>query len=288
MLGAAVGSSLIGAASANKAAKSQAAAAAGQLALQGRMYDETVDRFQPSYQSGQNYLKALDYELLGGDRPTFGGTPQEVNEYTSSTTQPNASYNPVNPYWNSQDGNAQPQNISTTSTRYGVGDQMFDDRASADAYAANNPTGGYEYQGFQETPGYQWSRQQGLDAITAGAQGGAGMFSGATQKAQMKFGTGLANQEYNNYLNRLTLRADSGQSAAGNMSNASANYATGGGNALAASGNAQAAGAIGVGNALTGGINNAMGIWNYQNMMNGGNSGGNNGGGQLFGGSSWG
>ena len=51
------------------------------------------------------------------------------------------------------------------------------------------------------------------------------------------------------------------------MATAGANYATGAGNAMAAAGNAQAAGAIGVGNAINSGINNAFGLWNYQSQQ---------------------
>lgn len=281
MIGAALGSAVIGASSASKATKAQTSAANNQLALEGRIYDETTARFEPAYQAGLDYNNALRYELLGGDIPTFGGDPQKVNEYTSSTTQPNPLYNAINPYANSRSGEANPQNLTTTTTRYGVGGEMFDTRDAAQQYADNNPTGGYEYQGFQATPGYQFAVDQGLGAIDASAASRGGLFSGATLQASQKFGTGLANQEYNTYLNRLTSGAASGQAAAGNMANAGANYAQGAGQAYGNIGNAQAAGAIGVGNALTGGVNNAIGLWNYQNMQGGGGN-------RLFGGNSWG
>ena len=57
--------------------------------------------------------------------------------------------------------------------------------------------------------------------------------------------------------------AQGGQAAAGNRANAGANFGAQAGNARAGMGNAQAAGAIGVGNAITGGINNAMGVMGW-------------------------
>ncbi len=50
---------------------------------------------------------------------------------------------------------------------------------------------------FQQQPGYQFQLQQGLGAVNA-QQAGQGLgLSGATQKALMQYGTGLANQSYN-------------------------------------------------------------------------------------------
>ena len=64
-----------------------------------------------------------------------------------------------------------------------------------------------------------------------------------------------------------------GQSAAGAQANAATNAAAGVSNAYGNIGNAQAAGAIGVGNALSGTINNGLSLWQYQRGV-GGNSGG--------------
>ena len=55
---------------------------------------------------------------------------------------------------------------------------------------------------FQQDPGYQFQLQQGLGAITGSAAGHGAGLSGATQKALMKYGTGLANQSYGDAFNR--------------------------------------------------------------------------------------
>lgn len=136
--------------------------------------------------------------------------------------------------------------------------------------------------GFQQSPGYQFAFDQGQRALEGSAAAGGNLRSGATMKALTNYGQGMANQEYGNYFNRLGTVAQMGQAAAGNQAAAGANFASGGSNSLANMGNAQSAGAIASGNALSGGINNAMSGYMMGQMMNGG------GGGSLFGGNSWG
>ena len=272
-LAGALASGILGAFSSNKAAKAQQAAAAGQTALEGRIYDDTTARFNPYVQAGNNALAAYNFENGLGPRPTFGGDPLQVSQFSETipgTGQGGTYYgnqggmirDPSNP-----DRWIMPGSQDTQRTGYRVGDQVFYDRAAADEYAAANATGGQEYQGYQATPGYNFQLQQGIGAIDSSAASRGNLFSGSTMKAAQTYGQGLAQQDYGNYLNRLQGMAQSGQNAAGNMATAGANYATGAGNALAASGNAQSAGYIGMGNALNTGIGNAIGVMNYQNMM---------------------
>lgn len=255
---------LFGASSAKKAAAAQAAAAREQTALNERVYEETVDRFQPFLQQGTDYSNALRYELLGGERPMFGGTAPDVVEFSESYTTPNSGYNAVSPWWNSRDGAPQTPNITHNRTRYRVGDQIFDTRDAADQYAQANPTGGSEYGGFQASPWQNYLLDQSRRATEGSMAARGTLHSGATLKAIQDRATDLTGSFYDNYLNRLTQGAASGQAAAANQANAGANFLQTGANALANIGNAQAAGAIGSGNAIMGGINNAVGLWNYQ------------------------
>lgn len=269
---AALGSGLLGAFGSNKAAKAQQAAAAAQTALEGRIYDETTERFQPFLGAGQNALAAYNFELGLGPRPEFGGTPQEIVEF--SETIPGAAATHPGRYVSSgrdsvlADGSTPDQ----TRTGYRVGDQVFYDRGAADEYARANPTGATPYGGFQQTPWQNYLMDSGRDAIDASASVRGGLYSGETLKALSDFGQTTSNRFYENYLQRLGGLAAGGQAAAGNIANAGANYASGAGSAIAASGNAQAAGIVGGVNALNSGINNALGIWNYQNMQPGGNA----------------
>ena len=70
------------------------------------------------------------------------------------------------------------------------------------------------------------------------------------------------------YLQAARTRAKQESNARGLLnSTMAATAAAGVSNALAAQGNAAAAGAIGVGNALQGGIQNGLGIWQYQQQQ---------------------
>ena len=66
---------------------------------------------------------------------------------------------------------------------------------------------------FQTSPGYQWDLTQGLRGVDAGAasQSAAGR---ATLKAEDTFSTGLADQEFTNYYNRLYNLSALGETAA--------------------------------------------------------------------------
>lgn len=255
---------LFGSSSAKKAAAAEAAAAREQTALNERIYEETVDRFAPYADAGLDYEAAYRFETLGGPRPVFGGDPLDVTEFTETYETPNGGYNALNPYWNARGGVAQTPNITHSRTRYRVGDQIFDTRDAADQYAQANPTGGYEYGGFEKSPWQNYLLEQSQRATEGSAAARGTLHSGATLRAIQDRATDLTGSFYDNYLNRLAQGAASGQAAAGNQANAGANFLQTGTNALANLGNAQAAGAIGSGNAIMGGINNAVGLWNYQ------------------------
>lgn len=119
------------------------------------------------------------------------------------------------------------------------------------------------YRGFEATPGYDFRKQQGIDAIDASAATRGGLMSGKTLQDLTTFGDGLASQEYGNYMQRLAGMTDMGIGAAGMQATAGNNAAAGVSNALGNIGNAQAAGAIGQGNALAGMFNNLSGAFGY-------------------------
>ncbi|MGR1583367.1 hypothetical protein ACSSNL_18130 [Thalassobius sp. S69A] len=136
-------------------------------------------------------------------------------------------------------------------------------------YAARNATDGVEYGGYTATPGYEFRLSEGLDALEGSAAARGGLFSGNAMQSALQYGQDYASNEYSNYLNRLSGLASSGQNAAGMQGAAAQNYGANAGSALAAAGNASAAGAIGVGNALQGGIQNLVGWNGYQSAQNG-------------------
>lgn len=124
---------------------------------------------------------------------------------------------------------------------------------------------------FQTTPGYEFRLGEGLKAIDRGAASRGLLKSGATIKAEQRYGEGLASSEFENYANRLASLAGIGQSATNVGVAAGQNSANAIGNALMAGGNARASGYLARGQAdanMYGGIANAFnsGASNYMLM----------------------
>ncbi len=134
--------------------------------------------------------------------------------------------------------------------KFAVGDLEFTTRAAADNHLAQlaaereaqATSGGFEYEGFKATPGYEFRVDEGQKAIDRAFAARGGFDSGAALKATARFNQDIASAEYGNYLNRLAAMAGQGQVATQqafqgyqNQGNALANYALQGGNARASS-----------------------------------------------------
>ena len=105
-------------------------------------------------------------------------------------------------------GGAGGQGGGSYSTGFRVGDQTFGSRGEAQGYIDNNsaPTGLTrnmpEFGEFEESPGYQFQLDEGMKALER-QQSARGMRLGASaSKDFMRFGTGLASQDYGNWWNR--------------------------------------------------------------------------------------
>lgn len=279
-LGLALGgvSALMGASSANKAADAQKDASDDQLRLARQQYREQKKFLAPYRQAGQTAQSALNYEMGLGEMPTIGGSTPQIERYQIQGQAPGpAQPQPRDQSFYSRGGGDGAEAMQWGGTnrlapqepQYGfrVGGQEFRSREEAQAYADSQGGGGTPYRGFQETPGYQFMLDEGLDAVNSSFAGRNNLLSGAAMQSLQERGTGLANQEYGTYLNRLTGMANSGQNAASGTASASQNFTNVAGNAYGAAGNAASAGAIGVGNALQGGINTGLGIWQYQSQL---------------------
>lgn len=269
---------VIGGISSNKAAKAQTNAANQQAALARETRDLTREDLAPFLGAGTGALNALQFELGLGPRPTFGGQSVEEVQVANPAYQ-NALSSQASQFQNADGddkdqfrfglGATAPAGVPQYNTSYRVGDQSFDNRADADAFAA---TTGSEYGGYTKTPGYDFRLQEGVNAIDMSAASRGGLHSGATLKASQQYGQDYATSEYGNYLNRLTGMASNGQNAAGAQAASNQFYSQQAGNAIASAGNAQAAGAIGMGNALQGGLTNIAGNIGYQRSQHTGNT----------------
>lgn len=260
-----LGSAVVGAAGARSAGRSQANAANAATSVQREMFEQTREDLQPFAGSGVNALRALEYEMGIGERPTFGAQPLEVQTLTRQAENPN--FIPRQDTGGGQDGVnpfAGQTPRFTNETFYRVGDRDFTNLDEANAFAAQNATGGTPYQGFTATPGYDFRLQQGIDAIDASAASRGGLFSGATMENALRFGQDYATSEYTNYLNRLQGIAGAGQSAAAGQGAAGMQFGQQAGQNALAAGNARSAATIGMTNALSSGVDNYLGY----NMMN--------------------
>jgi len=138
---------------------------------------------------------------------------------------------------------------------------------------------------FEESPGYQFRRQEGINALDASASARGRLQSGAQARAVTRYGSDLASQEYGNAFNRalteygveadrrgqqfnqLASLSNVGQVANQQTAAARGQMAQSVGQSTQATGNALAQGALGAGQARASGYQNMAGAAN-QGMQN--------------------
>lgn len=137
---------------------------------------------------------------------------------------------------------------------------------------------------LEQTPGYQFTKTQGLKAVqNSAAARGLGV-SGAALKGAATFATGLADKTYmdqfnlentnrTNAYNRLKGLVDTGENAAAGTGVAGTNAANTAANAQIGAGNAQAAGLNAAGGAISSVSNNLAGYAAYKGLYGGGPDG---------------
>jgi hypothetical protein len=87
-----------------------------------------------------------------------------------------------------------------------------------DAYGLNGPDGAARATAaFQTGPGYSFLRDQGDQAVMRNRSALGGLQSGGTEMDLMKFGTGLADQTYQQWLGNLNTGIDRQMGAQGNL-----------------------------------------------------------------------
>jgi len=109
---------------------------------------------------------------------------------------------------------------------------------------------------FRATPGYQFNMQEGVRALDSSANASGGLFSGKAGKALTKYGQGLADNTYNDYMNRLGSLSGVGQTATNSVAGLGQSTAQGVGSNLLSAGNARASGILGAGQANSNTLNN--------------------------------
>lgn len=122
---------------------------------------------------------------------------------------------------------------------------------------------------YNNSPAYQFQREQGMQGVLGGDSSSAGALSGSAQKDLIGFNQGLAGTSFANAFNiyntqqgniyqRLFGLSQLGQNAASNTGYQGAQIAGNIGNAQYNVGSALAGGTVGATNAITGGISSAL------------------------------
>jgi hypothetical protein len=114
---------------------------------------------------------------------------------------------------------------------------------------------------LQNLPGYQFQMNQGVQALDRSAASKGLLNSGAQEKALTAYGQGLGSSYLGNYVQGLNGIAQMGQASAGQQAVAGMNTANQVGANQIGAGNAAAAGYVNQGNAISGLMQNGIGLY---------------------------
>lgn len=82
-----------------------------------------------------------------------------------------------------------------------------------------------DFSSFKQSPDYQFAFDQGLQGLDRSAAARGSLYSGGHSADLMKFGQGLASQNYNAYYNRLAGLSGTGQTTASGLGQMGQQYA---------------------------------------------------------------
>jgi hypothetical protein len=116
---------------------------------------------------------------------------------------------------------------------------------------------GYDY---TASPGYEFRFKEGQRAVDSGAASRGRLMSGGTIKDEMRFGQGLAAQDFNDQFNRTMAVAGGGQQATTAGAQLGNQTAHGIADLYTQMGNAKASGYVGQANAIGSGIGQLVGL----------------------------
>ena len=299
VVGSAIVGAGVGIYSAKKSAKAQGDAADQAYDTEWAMYSQTREDMAPWRQAGEWALGApstpaiapgspVDLQALQAERNALAqelkGTPTIQTAATAERTLTPEEYaqkmadpvlwqgiygpggSPGNTINNPQTTYTPPANAKELRNRLAELDAQIAAGGTTAGSPASEGTGlvGMIERGpgeFTESPGYQWTLQQGLNAQQNALSAMGQNRSGKHIKSATQYAEGLASTEYDNFLSRWYQSLTPYQSLAGlgmtgaqTTAQAGANAAGGMANAQIYGGNAQAQGYINQSNALTGAI----------------------------------
>jgi len=122
----------------------------------------------------------------------------------------------------------------------------------------DDPGGAGDFSFFEESPGFQFRKEQGEEAVNRSLVARGKALSGQGVKESIRFASGLAAQEFGSFFDRLASLAGIGQKGAAQSAAAGAVSAGQVGRAEIAGGNARASAFAGLNNAFQGGLSNFL------------------------------
>jgi hypothetical protein len=128
------------------------------------------------------------------------------------------------------------------------------------------------YNAFLNSPGYQFSLQQGQSVINRQASANGSLYSSNTLGALGSYTAGAAGTQYNNYVQQLMGLAGLGGSAVAGTNAAAQNAGNNISSAQLSAGNANASGVLGSASAWNGGLKQGGNLLSNYLMNNGGNN----------------
>jgi hypothetical protein len=279
--GAIAGSAVLGAVSANKAAKTQAKGAKKAAGLQYDQYMQTREDQMP-------FLEA-SYGALNRQNALLGLGPKFDTSFENFDAAKYLAANPDAQAWaqGKQRERNQPSSLAQLAYEHYTSDKERSGQGrTGDFFRNQAPAADYgKYardfgmQDFQLDPGAAFRLSEGLKVLDRQAAARGNLLSGNAGKALVKFGQDYASQEYQNAFNRyqvnranqltpLQSMAGMGQTTAAQLGNAGQNYATNAGNAYGAAAQAQASGYMGMANAIGQGVGQYMNYQSNNNLIN--------------------
>lgn len=130
------------------------------------------------------------------------------------------------------------------------------------------PQTGAMMSALQNYPGYQFTQQQGQQALDRSEAAKGQLLSGGQLKDTAAYNQGLASQLFQQYFGNNYQLASLGENAGAQTGNYGAQAASGAANAQMAGGAAAASGIVGANNAIQGGLNSALQGYALNNAMN--------------------
>lgn len=262
---ASIGSAALGASASKKAAKkaaaAQQAAAESNNALQTQIYNMNTGNLSPFMTRGNAAGDAYN-ALLG-----LGGSARPQQASTMSAPD-YAAYVQSNP-----DIMAEWQGGRTGMDMAGYGQYHWNNYGQNEGRAlgqpnalssvqTTQPSAQDAFQTYQNSTGYQFRLNQGMNALASNYRARGVSQSGAADKALLKYGQDYGSNEFGNYLGQLSNQQAVGLSAANALAGVGTNYAgmVGANNQNAADATANAAIAkANANNGLYAGVANAFG-----------------------------